>query len=129
QLSRYAGLGNRLSAFGIFDYSLLNDINNQTAQLIAQIIWYFISGYGSRIVEYPVNNDKEFKKIIVNLDNFKSELVFYKSKKTQRWWIEVPSFKNKKVKNVIISCTPQDYQMASQGEVPENWLKAYQRIN
>lgn len=129
QLSRYAGLGNRLSSFGLFDYSLLNDRNNQTAQLIAQIIWYFINGYSSRILEYPLNNDKDFKKIIVNLDNFKSELVFYKSEKTQRWWIEVPSFKNNKVKNVIISCTPEDYQMASQGEVPENWLKAYQKIN
>lgn len=128
QLSRYAGLGNKLSVFGISDYSLLNDRNNQTAQLIAQIIWYFINGYSSRILEYPLNN-KEFKKIIVNLDNFKSELVFYKSEKTQRWWIEVPSFKNDKVKNVIISCTPQDYQMASQGEVPENWMKAYQKIN
>jgi arginase family enzyme len=129
QLSRYAGLGNRLSVFGIFDYSSLNDRNNQTAQLIAQIIWYFINGFSSRVPEYPLHNDKNFKKIIVNLDNFKSEIVFYKSEKTQRWWMEVPSFKNKKIKNVFISCTPQDYQIASQGEVPENWLKAYQKIN
>ncbi|MFO7843738.1 MAG: hypothetical protein R6V16_08005 [Bacteroidales bacterium] len=129
QISRYAGLGNKLSVFGLFDYFFSNDRNNQTAQLIAQIIWYFINGYSSRIVEYPLENDKNFKKIIVNLDTFKSELVFYNSEETQRWWIEVPSFKNNKIKNVIISCTPQDYQMATRGEVPENWLKAYQKIN
>ncbi|MEE4198478.1 MAG: arginase family protein [Bacteroidales bacterium] len=129
QLSRYTGLGNRLSAFGVFDYCLEKDSNSQTAQLIAQIIWYFIKGYSSRIVEYPLTNDKEFKKIIVNLDHFKSELVFYKSERTERWWIEVPSFKHEKVKNVVMSCTPRDYQMATQGEVPESWLKAFQKIN
>jgi len=129
QISRYAGLGNKLSVFGIFDYFLLNDRNYQTAQLIAQVIWYFLNGYSSRTLEYPLSNDKDFKKVIVNIDDFKSELVFYKSEKTERWWIEVPLLKNKKIKNVIISCTPQDYQMATQGEVPEKWVKAYQKIN
>ncbi len=129
QISKYAGLGNKISAIGIFDYFFNNDINNQTAQLIAQIIWYFIEGYQRRIVEYPNDENPDFKKFIVNLDNFKSELIFYKSEKTQRWWIHVPSFKENKKKNILISCTHQDYEMATQGEVPERWLKAYQKIN
>ncbi|MFP4023656.1 MAG: arginase family protein [Thiohalospira sp.] len=129
QISKYAGLGNKISGLGIFDYFFNNDTNNQTAQLIAQTIWYFLDGFQHRVVEYPNDEDKDFKKFIVNLDNSKSELIFYKSEKTQRWWIHIPSFKENREKNILISCTYQDYKMATQGEVPERWLKAYQKIN
>lgn len=129
QLARYAGLSTKLSSFGIYDYNLKFDVNFQTAHLIAQAIWYFIDGYINKIDEYPLENDGNYKKFILNLDHFKQELVFYKSEKTERWWIEVPSFKNNKTKNFLISCTYDDYIDAGSGEVPERWLKAFQKVN
>lgn len=129
QLAKYAGMSYKLSSFGIYDYISNNDINYQTANLIAQIIWYFIDGYNNRISEYPLENEGNYKKFMVNLDSFEYELVFYKSKKTQRWWIEVPSFESRTTKNFLISCTYDDYLKAGKGDVPERWLKYYQKIN
>lgn len=129
QLARYAGMSTKLSAFGIYDYIPENDINNQTTHLIAQIIWYFLSGINSRIIENPVEDSDEYKKFIVNLDTFEYEIIFYKSEKTERWWMEVPSFKSKNHKNLLISCSYKDYQNASNGDVPDRWLKAFQKIN
>lgn len=129
QLARYAGMSTKLTSFGIFDYLHSIDLNNQTAHLIAQIIWYFINGYISRIPEYPLDNSGHYKKFIVNLDSNEYELIFYKSEKTNRWWVEVPSFKSDGYKNLLVSCTSEDYQNASNGDVPERWLKAFQKIN
>jgi len=129
QLARYAGMSTKLSSFGIYDYLNSIDLNNQTAHLIAQIIWYFINGYVSRIAEYPLDNTNKYKKYLVNLDTLEYELIFYKSEKTERWWMEVPSFKSDFPQNLLVSCTSEDYQRASNGDVPERWLNAFQKIN
>lgn len=129
QIARYAGMSNKKTVLGVFDYFSFNDINNQTAQLIAQVIWYFIDGLNHKILEHPNDEGREYKKFIVNLNSFESELIFFKSEKTQRWWMQVPSFSNNKAKNLLISCTYHDYQLATKDEVPEKWLKAFQKIN
>jgi len=129
QMAYFAGISNKIKVFSVLDYNITQDINLQTAHLAAQIIWYFIEGVLSRIKEYPFENDTYFTKYVVNLDNFKNELVFYKSEKTNRWWIEVPSLNLNKHKNTLISCTYQDYQQTGNGDIPERWLKAYQKIN
>ena len=129
QLAQYSGMSNKLNFFGIYDYNLSCDINNQTAHLVAQIMWYFINGINNRISEYPLDESSSNKKFIVNLDTFEYEIIFYKSENTERWWMEVPSFKSKSSKNLLISCTYDDYQNACNGDVPERWLKAFQKIN
>ena len=40
-LSRYSGMSDRVSSFGIFEINSLKDRNNQTSRLVSQIIWYF----------------------------------------------------------------------------------------
>ena len=92
QLARYAGLSPKLTSFGIYDYNSDYDINFQTAHLIAQIIWYFIDGTIHKIKEYPFEEDSGYKKFIVNISNYNDELIFYKSEKTERWWVEVPCY-------------------------------------
>jgi arginase family enzyme len=129
QLARYAGLSTKLTSFGIYDYNSAADINSQTANLIAQIIWYFIDGFINRTVEYPYESEKDYKKFIVNLDNIKQELIFYKSEKTNRWWVEVPAIKSDSSKYILISCTYEDYVEAGNGDIPERWLKTFQKIN
>jgi len=55
--------------------------------------------------------------------------VFYKSEKTERWWAEVPSFNSDIDKQILIACTNDDYILASNGDVPERWLRFFQKIN
>ena len=59
------------------------------------------------------------------------ELVFYKSNKTERWWIEVTIFgsevNNKLKRHTLLPCTHQDYLDACNNVVPERWYKAFQK--
>ena len=47
-------------------------------------------------------------------------IIFLQSKKTGRWWMQLP---NKK----FIACSYKDYVQASQNEIPERWLRAQER--
>ncbi|MCB2197014.1 MAG: hypothetical protein KQH79_14225 [Bacteroidetes bacterium] len=129
QLSRYAGMSTKLSSFGVYNYCVENDKNFQTAHLIAQIVWYFIDGYTHKVEEYPLENTKNYKKHIVKLDDFENELVFYSSRRTNRWWLEVPYVNPVLNKQILVSCTEEDYIDATNGDVPERWIKSFQKIN
>ena len=87
-LSRYAGISDKVTSFGIFNH---ND-TEQESVLMAQIIWYFIEGYHYRSNEYPFGSRENYLKYIVPSEE--EELIFYKSDKTDRWWIEIPFITN-----------------------------------
>ena len=58
------------------------------------------------------------------------ELIFYKSLKTGRWWIEIPflpDVNNKLKKHTLLPCMHSDYLLATKGEIPERWYKAYRK--
>jgi hypothetical protein len=48
------------------------------------------------------------------------ETVFLQSKKTGRWWMQLPDKK-------FIACSYKDYLLASSNEIPERWLRAQER--
>lgn len=125
QLARYSGISDQLSMFMINEVNPVFDINNQTSHLAAQAIWYFIDGFSHRKVEQP-DDSENFMKYIVNHDSIGHDLVFYKSEKTNRWWLEIPSVKKK---THIISCSYEDYLLAGNQEIPNRWWKTYQKIN
>lgn len=123
-LSRYAGISDKVSAFGIFNH------NSTVAEsvLITQIIWYFIEGYHYRSKEYPFGSRDNYLKYIVPLEN--EELVFYKSDKTERWWIEIPyavEGSNKLKRNTLLPCSYEEYLCACNQELPERWWKAQRK--
>ncbi len=123
-IARYAGISDRVTAFGIFEA----ENNAQTYQLIAQVIWYFIEGHNFRILEYPRSESKDFTKFIVPTET--EELVFYKSQLTQRWWVEVPSLITSHTKlnaPALLPCTEKDYLSACDQIIPERWFKAYKK--
>ena len=126
-IARYAGISNKVSSFGIFEYkSSPND--DMTAMLIAQILWYFIEGVNCRVSDDDFEVEKHFQKFTVLADD--SELIFVKSKKTGRWWIEIPflSHVNNKLKrHTLLPCMHEDYVDATQGKIPERWLKALKK--
>ena len=123
-LSRYAGISDKVSLLGIFNH---NNSRNESV-LVAQIIWYFIEGYHYRSNEYPFGSRENYIKYIVPLDD--EELVFYKSNKTDRWWIEIPfisSTNNKLKKNTLLPCSHEEYLGACNQEIPERWWKAQRK--
>jgi formiminoglutamase len=126
RLARYAGSSNHLKALGIFELCPANDSNLHTCHLAAQIIWYFIEGFSLRIKEDPRKGFS--KKFIVNLSSISQDIVFYKSLKTERWWMEMPYINPLTSKNHLISCSFNDYQMASNNEIPDRWWKAFHRL-
>jgi Arginase family len=122
-LSRYAGISDKVSTLGIFNHCN----TQQEFVLIAQIIWYFIEGINYRSDEYPFGSKKDYTKYIVPLEE---ELVFYKSDKTDRWWIEIPTFfknNNKSKINALLPCSYEEYLNACNNEIPERWLKAQRK--
>ena len=123
-LSRYAGISDKVSLFGIFNQ---ND-TKQESVLIAQIIWYFIEGYHYRSNEYPFGSRENYLKYIVPIED--EELVFYKSDKTDRWWIEIPftmNGNNKLKRNTLLPCSHEEYLAACDQELPERWWKAQRK--
>lgn len=128
QITRYAGLSDKLSSIGIYEMNPVHDNAHQTAQLAAQMIWYFIEGYYSRRGDYPVNIEDHLK-FIVHLDDMDHELIFWKSKKTERWWMELPfGDKEKYARHQLVPCSYKDYEMATNQELPDKWMKVYTKL-
>lgn len=123
-LARYSGISDKVSLFGIFNHNS----NAQEAVLAAQVIWYFIEGYHYRSNEYPFGSRENYLKYIVPSDN--EELVFFKSNKSDRWWIEIPfisTANNKLKKNTLLPCSYEEYLAACNQEIPERWWKAQRK--
>lgn len=117
-LARYAGMGSHLSSFGIYGYDPAKDEGDLTARQIAQMIWYFIEGKAMCLRETALHDKDGFWEFHVAFTDV--ETVFLKSKKTARWWMQLPGGK-------FIPCAYADYLMASNNEVPERWLRAQER--
>ena len=58
------------------EYNQELDVNNQTSQLLAQMIWYFVDGYKMRKQELNPNL-KNCVKYTVTFDDGKNEIIFY----------------------------------------------------
>ena len=127
-ISRYAGLSDKVSSFGIYEYNSKHDNNNQTAHLIAQMIWYFIEGVNFRVKDYPFSGKENYQKFTVLLEE-DEPLLFYKSNKSGRWWIEINILSNNKYKrHALIPCTYKDYTDATKQLIPEKWYKAMRKM-
>ena len=127
-ISRYAGISDKVSSFGIYEYNSQYDNNHQTANLIAQMIWYFIEGVNSRVKDYPFSGKENYQKFTVILED-DDPLVFYKSNKTGRWWIEINILSDNKYKrHALIPCTYKDYQEATKQIIPERWYNAMRKM-
>lgn len=125
-LSRYAGISNKVSSFGIYEYKSSNE-DEITEMLISQIIWYFIEGINCRIKDSDFQNDEDYNKFTVIVDEY--ELVFYQNKITSRWWIEIigDGSNNKLKQKTLLPCTLDDYEVAKNGMIPERWFKAIKK--
>ena len=86
-----------------------------------------MEGYNLRIKEYPFESKKNYKKYIVLVED---EIInFYKSDKSERWWMEITLPSNKIKNSTLIPCTYQDYLTANNQVFPERWLKNFRKLN
>ncbi|TRW25213.1 formimidoylglutamase [Flavobacterium zepuense] len=123
-LARYSGISDKVSCFGVFNH----EDTRQESVLIAQVLWYFIEGVHYRSNEYPFGSREHYIKYIVATED--EELVFYKSDRTDRWWIEVPRAvgrDNKVKKNTLLPCSYNDYLSACNNNYPERLWKAQRK--
>ena len=127
-IARYAGISDKVSSFGIYEYNSKYDNNHQTANLIAQMIWYFVEGVNFRVKDYPFSGKENYQKFTVLLEE-DDPLTFYKSNKTGRWWIEINILSDNKYKrHALIPCTYKDYTQATKQIIPERWYKAMRKL-
>ncbi|MEO6135388.1 MAG: formimidoylglutamase, partial [Ginsengibacter sp.] len=103
-LIRYAGMSPQLSTLGIFGYDAAKDNKELTALQIAQMIWYFIDGRSRSKQEAGLDEKHHFNEYHTAFAEI--DTVFVQSKKTGRWWMQLP---NKK----MIPCSYNDYLVAS----------------
>lgn len=131
QISRYAGLSDKLTSIGFYETNPEFDNNGQTAHLVAQMIWYFIDGVNNRKKDFPVGSRKTYTKYRVNIQNGENELIFYKSDKSERWWMDVPYPSHQKIKyerHLLVPCSYKDYQTACEDEMPDRWWQTFQKL-
>jgi formiminoglutamase len=119
QLMRYAGMSSQLSSLGIYGYDAEADTNGMGAQLIAQMLWYFVDGFQIRKMESDLSKRQDFLEFHVNFEGH--DAVFLKSKKTNRWWMQLPDAQ-------WVPCSYEDYTTAGNGMMPERWLREQERV-
>ena len=131
QVARYAGFNDKLSSIGFYEFNPAYDNNGQTAMLIAQMIWYFIDGVYNRKRDFPLNPKSQYLIYKTSLKHEEHELVFVKSKKSDRWWMQVPypTGGSKNERFHLVPCRYDDYKTAVSGEMPDLWWRTYQKLN
>ncbi len=129
QLARFAGLSDKLSLFALAGFQPSRDRGEQTSALAAQMIWHFLQGVNQRKMDYPYSDIRLYQKYLINLPKTGFNLIFYKSPSTGRWWVEVPFPETKYPRSLYVACSPRDYQVASDGEVPDRWWNHYRRLS
>ena len=131
QITRYAGLSDKLSSIGFYEINPAFDTNKQTAHLVAQMIWYFIDGFYNRKQDYPIVDKSEYTKYRVSIKDHDHEIVFYKSNKSDRWWMDVPYPINHQIKHErhqMVPCSYRDYETACRDEMPDKWWQTFQKL-
>lgn len=131
QIAWYAGMSDKSTSFGL--YNLFPEDNPSAAadHLLAQIIWHLIDGVNNRKGDFPIGSKKSYTKYTVAIQDFKDEIVFYKSDRSDRWWMEIPYPPHPKMKydrHYLVPCSYEDYQKALKDDIPDLWWKTYQKL-
>ncbi len=129
QICYYAGMSDKLKSFGIYGFQHEADRDRQTAQVVAQMVWYLISGFYNRKNDYPVSTEG-LVEYIVDFKDHHTPITFWKSAKSGRWWVQAPVKTNKKYqRHRLIPCSYNDYRLACQEELPDRLVEAFRRFS
>lgn len=115
---RFAGMSDVTKFVGCFDLTTIASRWENTAVLLSQMMWYLLEGINIGKSEAPFEDEKSYLRFTVESDDKRFE--FRKSKRTSRWWIQLPDSK-------WLPCNYEDYMQASQDRIPERWLRAMEK--
>lgn len=117
-LMQYAGMSPNMRNIGIYNYRPERDVEHLTAKQISQMLWYFLDGFSRNKREARLQDRDSFIEYHTALAEV--DTVFLQSKKTGRWWMQLPD-------GQFIACSHNDYVSAGNNELPERWLRAQER--
>lgn len=116
-LARYVGQASKLKLFWMYNFTPEHDIRHVTADLIAQMLWYFGDGMEMRKDSYPLSKST-MQTYVVEFDHLDIPLTFFKSTITDRWWVSATFDLEEKP----IPCSLRDYELAKKGELSHRLL-------
>ena len=130
RIARYAGMNDKLNSIGFYEFNPAFDKNSQTAMLLAQMVWYFIDGFYNRKKDFPLTPKSQYLIYRTSLNEGTGELLFVKSKKSDRWWMQIPYpvGVSKNERYHLVPCRYEDYQTAVKGEMPDLWWRTFQKL-
>ena len=130
RITRYAGMSDKLTSIGFYEFNPVFDQNGQTAMLLAQIVWYFIDGFYNRKKDFPLSPKSQYLIYRASLNDGSGEMLFVKSKKSDRWWMQVPypTGVSKNERFHLVPCRYDDYTTAVNGEMPDLWWRTFQKL-
>lgn len=118
-LMQYAGMSPTVNTVGIYGYIPEQDIHELTAKQISQMLWYLIDGLYKGKQEAALQDSDNFNQFKLAFSEI--EATFLQSKKTGRWWMQLPD-------GTFISCSRNDYDIAAANDIPERWMRAMERL-
>ena len=130
QITYYAGISDKLTSIGFFNYPI-DEPQLNGSKVLSELIWYLIKGYNDRKNDFPKGTKKNYTKFEVKLKQINESIIFYKSDKSARWWMEVPfppKQGNKYERHHLVPCDYDDYKKAMNNEIPNLWWKTYQKL-
>jgi formiminoglutamase len=130
QIAHFAGASDKLMSFGIYGFRQKFDKDQQTAQVVAQMIWYFVDGFSSRQRDFPMPAAmKQMMQYVVEIPSFEYRLTFWRSNRSNLWWMEIPlKAKRKHDRHRLVPCSYNDYLQACNDDLPERLFNAFRRF-
>lgn len=130
QLAYYAGNSDKLSSFGLYGFDAEGKSDTEvelTASAYAQLVWYFLHGIARRQGDFPVST-RGLMEYVVDLPEY-HRLTFWRSPKSNRWWVQVPAKKYRgEERHRLIACSYGDYQKATNDHfLSDRLLMAFRR--
>ncbi len=131
QIARYAGMSDKVTSIGFYEFNPEFDNRGLSAGLLAQCVWCFVEGFLHRKGDFPKGDYERYTRYSVLMDETGEELVFYKSTLTDRWWMDVPypaGTAERYERHHLVPCSYEDYETALNQEVPNRWWKTFQKL-
>jgi len=116
----YAGASDRMQVIGLFNVPVRGDYG-LPAPVGALLIWHALEGTVARCGDYPERPIEDYQYKVIHLDDSDQNLRFFYNPVNDRWWLEVPWYKESR----IIACHQSDYDKALMKEIPEVWWLYY----
>jgi formiminoglutamase len=127
QLCWYAGISARLKTIGFYNILPAAQHNDADLATLAIMIWHFLEGFSYRTQEQPTD-DRYCDRHIVALPGYE-DLLFFRSRRTDRWWMQVPDKSGLLPDGYMLPCLYEDYTQAVNGHLPDRWVRTFSRIN